>query len=144
MVRTIDPSPGVVELLGGAGVVGVFPGGDSLAEATRAGLPAAAARRLADALNLSAERLAAALDVPAAAVLGPGRLTREQSDRLARLARVADHAMSVFDAAEKAGRWLDGPVPALGGAKPLDLCDTDAGAREVDEILGRIEYGIFS
>jgi len=32
----------------------------------------------------------------------------------------------------------------LGGERPLDQLDTDVGAREVEDILGRIAYGIYS
>jgi putative toxin-antitoxin system antitoxin component (TIGR02293 family) len=45
---------------------------------------------------------------------------------------------------EKAGEWLRTPNRALGGERPLDLLDTDVGAREVEDVLGRIAYGVYS
>ncbi len=60
-----------------------------------------------------------------------------------RLARVFAHAVEVFEAGERAQDWLASENRALGGQRPLALLDTDAGAREVDDVLGRIEQGIF-
>ena len=45
---------------------------------------------------------------------------------------------------EKAVEWLRTPNRALGGARPLDQLDTDPGARAVEDILGRIAYGVYS
>jgi len=42
---------------------------------------------------------------------------------------------------EKAHRWLRASVPALGGARPLDLIKTEAGSREVERVLYNIGYG---
>ncbi|HEX3982933.1 MAG TPA: antitoxin Xre/MbcA/ParS toxin-binding domain-containing protein [Acidisoma sp.] len=71
-----------------------------------------------------------------------GLLTPEQSDRLVRVARLIAAAEETFGSAEKAHQWLRRPTTALGGEKPLDLLDTDEGARRVDVLLGRIGHGI--
>ena len=71
-----------------------------------------------------------------------GRLSPEQSDRLLRLVRLVGAAQSTFGAAEKAARWLRRPTSALAGSAPLDLLDTDIGARRVETLLGRIAHGI--
>jgi putative toxin-antitoxin system antitoxin component (TIGR02293 family) len=72
------------------------------------------------------------------------RLSAEESDRLLRLARVGARAEEVFSSRERAGTWLRGPVRALGGVRPLDLLDTDLGAQQVEQVLGRIEHGVYS
>jgi putative toxin-antitoxin system antitoxin component (TIGR02293 family) len=72
-----------------------------------------------------------------------GALSQVQSDRVYRFARVAAHAEDVFGNDEKAKDWLLTPNRALGQA-PVDLLDTDAGTEEVEEVLYRIEHGIFS
>ena len=69
-------------------------------------------------------------------------LTPEQSDRLLRVARVIAAAEETFGSREKAGTWLRRPTSALTGESPLDLLDTDEGAREVETLLGRIAHGI--
>jgi putative toxin-antitoxin system antitoxin component (TIGR02293 family) len=71
-----------------------------------------------------------------------GTLTPEQSDRLVRVARVLAAAEETFGGREKAGSWLRRPTIALGGECPLQVLDTDEGAREVETLLGRIAHGI--
>lgn len=71
-----------------------------------------------------------------------GTLTPEQSDRLVRVARVLALAETTFGSQEKAGLWLRRPTAVFEGERPLDLLDTDEGAREVEALLGRIAHGI--
>jgi putative toxin-antitoxin system antitoxin component (TIGR02293 family) len=71
-----------------------------------------------------------------------GTLTREQSDRLVRVARIVAAAEATFGSREKAGTWLRRPTTALAGERPLELLDTDEGACEVETLLGRIAHGI--
>ncbi len=71
-----------------------------------------------------------------------GRLTAEQSDRLVRVVRLLALSAETFGNREKAARWLRRPTSALGGEQPLDLLDTDEGARAVENLLGRIAHGI--
>lgn len=71
-----------------------------------------------------------------------GQLTAEQSDRLVRILRVIETAEVTFGDAAKAHIWLRRPTTALGDHAPLDLLDTDIGAREVDTLLTRIAHGI--
>jgi putative toxin-antitoxin system antitoxin component (TIGR02293 family) len=53
-------------------------------------------------------------------------------------------AVDVLGSQEVARRWLTHPQFGLGGAAPLDYAETEAGAREVENLLGRIEYGVYS
>lgn len=71
-----------------------------------------------------------------------GRLSVEQSDRFARLLRIIATAEDVFANREKAATWLRRPTTVLDGQAPLQLLDTDAGAREVEFLLTRIAHGI--
>jgi putative toxin-antitoxin system antitoxin component (TIGR02293 family) len=45
---------------------------------------------------------------------------------------------------EKAIQWLRRPNRALGNQTPLELMDTDIGAKQVEDVLGRIEHGNIS
>lgn len=72
------------------------------------------------------------------------RLSPDESDRLARLARILARAEDVLGASDKARRWLGRSNFALGGVKPLVLLDSDAGALVVEQLLGHIEHGIVS
>lgn len=71
-----------------------------------------------------------------------GRLTAEQSDRLARVLRVIEETERAFGDVQKARTWLRRPTAALADHAPLDLLDTDIGTRQVETLLGRIEHGI--
>jgi putative toxin-antitoxin system antitoxin component (TIGR02293 family) len=69
-----------------------------------------------------------------------GRFHTDESERLWRLDRVLRQSRTLFG---KGGRdWLLRPCQALGGAVPLDLCDTEAGARQIELVLQRIAEGI--
>jgi putative toxin-antitoxin system antitoxin component (TIGR02293 family) len=70
-------------------------------------------------------------------------LTEAESDRIMRIARVAKEAERVFGNSEKSKRWLSTENRIL-GAKPLDLLATDAGSRDVENELVRINYGDFA
>jgi putative toxin-antitoxin system antitoxin component (TIGR02293 family) len=71
-------------------------------------------------------------------------LSREESDRLTRLARVAVRAAEALGSSDKGHRWLGKPNRALDGKRPMDLLATEVGARLVEDVLGRIEHGVFS
>ncbi len=70
-----------------------------------------------------------------------GRLARYESDRLYRLARIVAIANEYLGSHESAVRWLKRPNRALGGLAPVTAIDTELGARQVENILGRIAYG---
>jgi len=72
-----------------------------------------------------------------------GRLDPHESERVVRLAEVAAWAGEIFGE-EGARQWLEEPNRALGGATPMTMLDTDVGADAVRDVLGRIEYGVFS
>lgn len=71
------------------------------------------------------------------------RLTPEQSDRVARTAGIAALAHRVFGDPEIAREWLLTPNPALGSEVPLRLLRTGSGAHLVEEVLVRIEHGVY-
>ncbi|HTV04193.1 MAG TPA: antitoxin Xre/MbcA/ParS toxin-binding domain-containing protein [Acidobacteriaceae bacterium] len=68
-------------------------------------------------------------------------LTHEESDRAVRLARITSLAEEVFANDAKAARWLRKPKTHLDGRTPLDLAQTEAGARIVEDLLLQLEFG---
>ena len=66
------------------------------------------------------------------------------SDRLMRVAQVFAHAKTIFDNHGDAVQWFVTSNPALSGEAPLALLDTDAGCREVDDVLTRLEFGVYA
>jgi putative toxin-antitoxin system antitoxin component (TIGR02293 family) len=69
-------------------------------------------------------------------------LTSTESDRLVRIARITALAETVFGDRDKARRWLSKPKRLLAGTCPMEVLDTEAGARVVEEQLLRIDYGL--
>jgi putative toxin-antitoxin system antitoxin component (TIGR02293 family) len=65
------------------------------------------------------------------------------ADRMERFNRICAQALELFEDKDETHRWLLTPKVALDGKKPLDALITDSGAKKVEEILYRAEYGIF-
>lgn len=104
-------------------------------------------KTLQDTLDLPFEKLAAKLCISRSTLQRrkvAGRLTPDESDKVLRFARLLEHATGVFGDVDKARAWLKHPQYGLGGAVPLDYAETEIGAREVDDLLGRIDYGVYS
>ena len=115
-----------------------------LVEAVREGLPVAIVDEVLERGQLSATELDR-LAVPRKTLAhrrSLGRLSAEQSDRLVRILRIIREAETTFANAEKAHRWLRRPTAALAGHAPLDLLDTNVGARRIETLLGHIAHGI--
>jgi putative toxin-antitoxin system antitoxin component (TIGR02293 family) len=71
-------------------------------------------------------------------------LKPSEADAIGRLLRVTETAEKTFGDPEFARRWLSLPNPALKDRVPIELAETDAGAREVEVILTRIAHGVYS
>ncbi len=70
-------------------------------------------------------------------------LTREETEKLVRVARVVDRASEVCGSKDKGVKWLKIPNDSLDGT-PISYLDTDVGAESVLDTLGRIEHGVFA
>ncbi|MBI4593893.1 MAG: DUF2384 domain-containing protein [Candidatus Rokubacteria bacterium] len=119
----------------------------AVVDRVRAGLPYAALEAVAKRFSIPPEALFRVLHIPPRTLARrkkERRLRADESDRLLRLGRIAARVEEVLGTAEKAGRWLKKPNRALGGLVPLEQLDTDIGAHQVEEILGRIEHGLYS
>lgn len=138
----------IFETLGGRGALRLASAGlPELGESVRRGLPYAALEAVMGRLGLSREQVARALRLPERTLARRKRERRlhpDESDRLFRLARIAAQAADTLGSPEKAATWLQRPNRALGGRAPLELLDTDAGSRQVEDVLGRIEHGVYS
>jgi len=74
-----------------------------------------------------------------------GRMQPDESDRLVRLARVFSRAIELYEGdSEGAQGWTMRPNRAFGGVSPFEMAKTDVGAREVENLIGRIEHGVIS
>jgi putative toxin-antitoxin system antitoxin component (TIGR02293 family) len=135
----------VVEELGGRQTFRRALANDlDMREAIREGFPPAVVQELMQASGLTLKELASALDLSPRSLQRrrrSGRLARFESDRLYRLARIVAIANECLGDHDRAMRWLKRANRALGGVAPIDAIDTELGARQVENILGRVAYG---
>ena len=119
----------------------------ALIDRARTGLPTSQLRAIGKRLALPVRELAPLLATTertlARRLDQPGELNKMESERLL-LQRLAEHGVAVFEDQGKFNRWLRRPLNLLGGQSPLALLDTASGFQVVDELLGRLEYGVYS
>ena len=118
-----------------------------LREMVQAGLPIRELEELRASFDVPMEKLVPRLGISKATLhrrKATGRLDPAESDRVVRLARLMGKAVEVMESEENARRWLTSPQLGLGGAVPLDYAESEVGAREVEDLLGRIEHGVYS
>ncbi len=72
------------------------------------------------------------------------RLKRDESDMLARVAKVVTLAHQVFGETERARRWLRSPKKAFKGRTPFEMLASSEGAQLVEESLIRVDEGYFA
>ena len=116
-------------------------------EEIRKGLPVEAFFQLQEKLGVGTPQLAEVVGIPVRTLQrrkDEGRLTKEESDRLDRVRKLMTQATGVFESENSARAWLTRPQIALSGFVPLELADTGAGIREVENLLGRIDYGVYA
>lgn len=106
-------------------------------------IPSLAAR-----LDVSQDFLLTQLRLPkstmASRIARNDTLSGGEQDRIYRVERVLWRAQQVMEDDAAAVAWIKRPHRALGGVAPLTLLDTEAGYELVFDVLGRIEYGVFS
>ncbi len=140
----------IVSVLGGRTSLGRnIKGTLDLDKLIREGFPYKAGNHVRELLNLSLPIFASILEVSERTLArirkSPNqRLPAVASDRLYRLARIFSAACEVLEDDKKAKEWIRRPQVGLGEKTPIELLRTEAGAREVENLLWRIEYGIIS
>lgn len=74
-----------------------------------------------------------------------GRLAPEESERLLRLSSIFEKTVELFEGdVSSAVHWLAASKRALEGQTPLQYVRTEVGSREVENLIGRLEHGVFS
>lgn len=135
----------VAEKLGGVATLGEAVG--TLADLRRTvqrGLPTEALDRVSESLANGELRVLEIKYsvVPRTTLRRRTRLSPEESARTERLARLSALAEHVWEDAAHARDFLTHAQPQLGGERPIDLAQTDLGAREVENLLMKIEYAL--
>ena len=112
------------------------------------GLPYRVLEDLASQSGLGAAAVASAVGIPQRTLArrkAAGRFEPDESERIVRFSRVFDLAAELFDGEREAAlRWLQSSRKALGGKTALACLASETGAREVENLIGRLEHGVFS
>ena len=112
------------------------------------GFPYSALLRFERTSGLSLARIAQLIRIPRRTLLrrkATGRLLPDESERLLRVAGVFEKAVGLFGGdVAAARRWLGAPRGELGNVPPIEFARTDVGAREVEDLIGRLEHGVFT
>ena len=139
----------IAAVLGGQKSLGhQIKGASDIDRLIRKGFQVGTGNHIKEALDLTDSDLAGILDVSARTL---SRIRKENkrlsplaSDRLYRIARIYALACEVLEDDTMAKKWLHRPQAGLRGEIPLDLLRTEAGTREVEDLLLRIEHGVLS
>lgn len=118
-----------------------------MVETLRKGLPVTAFEHLREALEVPTRALAETTNIAVRTLARrkeERRLHKDESERVLRIGTLLDRATEVLEGREAARQWLKSPKRALGGRTPLEYADTEPGARAVEDLLTRLEDGVFS
>jgi putative toxin-antitoxin system antitoxin component (TIGR02293 family) len=141
----------ISDLLGGPKVVGKYPA-DSLAahEMLERGLPNTAVKHLlGNMTTLAQNSIESAIGMSARTRQRREKhptelLSQDQAGRTWKFAEILTRATSAFGSRTAAEHWLAKPATGLDRRRPIDLLTTPAGVELVEDLLGRIEYGVYT
>ncbi len=118
---------------------------DDLSEAVARGLPKKVLRATLKHVTTDrevAKRISGRLIAPATFKRRRTVLTPQESERVERLARVFATAHESWGNEEDTRQFLFAPHPMLNNRRPIDAAMTELGARQVEEILWSLQYGL--
>lgn len=111
------------------------------------GFPFRELETLRTSIDLPLEQLAGKLSISRSTLQRrklAGRLSPAESEKVIRFSRLLARAADFFGNIDKGRAWLKHPQRGLGGAIPLDYAESEIGAQEVEKLLGRMKYGVYS
>ena len=139
-----SPPPAVPSWQHVAGLTGRI---QELAQMVRAGLPYKTLARFQEESELTMDSIALVMQIPRRTMARrkvQGRLTPQESERMVRLLVIYDKAVQLFEGNMPAARtWLSTPTKSLSNQTPLRAAETEFGARAVEDLIGRLEHGVF-
>jgi putative toxin-antitoxin system antitoxin component (TIGR02293 family) len=123
----------------------------------KAGVSAIEAKEILNDLEIPAGRIARVLGIPISTLNRKAKvaqtLSTDEGERVLGLAKLVGQVQAMveesgdpqgFDARVWTAHWLNAPLPALGGVRPLDLMDTMEGQGLVSDTLARIQSGAYA
>jgi putative toxin-antitoxin system antitoxin component (TIGR02293 family) len=119
-----------------------------LSEKVQDGFPFKAFISLTKSMDVSNQQLADLVQISHRTLVRrrkDGILRTDESERLLRIARIFTMAVKLFEGdSSSAQSWLSKSNRALGGESPLEASKTEEGSREVENLINRLEHGVFS
>lgn len=119
-----------------------------LAEKVQKGFPYESFIKLSELIELNSRFLADLVQISQRTLTRrrkEGKLQPDESERLLRYSKLLRMTIDLFEGNEVAAhRWLLTSNRSLGGRTPLEASKTEVGAREVENLVTRLEYGVFS
>ncbi|CAG5005715.1 hypothetical protein DYBT9275_03635 [Dyadobacter sp. CECT 9275] len=97
--------------------------------------------------GLDYDQLAATLSVARATLInkkGAEKFNQTLSEKIMSLADIYSYGYEVFEDNKRFNEWIFRPNQALGGIPPYDLLDNQYGREEIKDLIGRIDYGVYS
>ncbi|MFC7460584.1 antitoxin Xre/MbcA/ParS toxin-binding domain-containing protein [Hydrogenophaga defluvii] len=123
----------------------------------KGGVPAQAVVELAKQMVMSKERLVGTLGLGRATIDRKVRdrktLSQDEGSRILGMVRLVGQVQAMveesgrpegFDAGAWVARWLEQPVPALGGRRPAEFMDTPEGQGLVSDLVARMQSGAYA
>ncbi|NUZ06147.1 DUF2384 domain-containing protein [Schlegelella sp. ID0723] len=123
----------------------------------KSGVPASALDAMARSMAVSKEKLVGTLGLPRATVDRKSRenkaLSPDEGSRVLGMSRLVGQVQAMvqesgrpegFDAATWVARWLERPLPALGGQRPAELMDTPEGQALVADLVARMQSAAYA
>lgn len=131
--------------------------GPELVRLVKEGAPATFVGLLADNMQQPRTQLISQLGLPGSTLrrkaANSARLSREETSRLVGMARIIGQVQAMvdesggpedFDAGPWVARWMESPIPALGGSKPSEYMDTAEGQAVVSQLLSQMQSGAYA
>lgn len=116
-------------------------------ELVEEGISKKALQSLKEKANLDYDQLAQVLNVARATLInkkGKEKFNKDVSDKILGLAEIYSYGYEVFEDRDKFNQWVFRPNAALGSQPPFDLLHSSFGREEVKNLIGRIDYGVYS
>ncbi|HEX5426315.1 MAG TPA: antitoxin Xre-like helix-turn-helix domain-containing protein [Candidatus Acidoferrales bacterium] len=121
---------------------------DDLIHAVQRGFPFKSLETFSAETGFAPAKVASLVGIPERTLArrkSTGRLSPDESERLLRISSIFEKALALFEGSvEETLEWLTQPKKALGDKVPMDYSRSELGAREVENLIGRLEHGVFT
>jgi len=138
----------IVSILGGSLQVGQVVNSDiDLINISRKGLPKSVVVSISNILGISMEKMSTLIHVSHRTMQRKADdelLNVFRTEQILEIAEVISRGIEVLGTIDSFSKWLHTEIRALNYKKPLDFLDTSFGTKLIKDILGRLEYGVYS